>query len=384
MVSRTTRAAAAMVLAFCASAWADSGTRRRKPNCPAAEKELLPSALEPDSMVPIFLLPGLFRPEETTAVVHAASALRYDTGPDSTDAAPTFELPLFLRGAPVQHAGAAAIWSTLLRARVEQCILPLVRRQLRCPECVLCSAILRRYKPGERLHVPPHRDTNARVTCVVELGNTSPQRSGLFMKDKDSTEDSMSLSLEPGDAVVHSFELLHGVLVECAGGGSSGKEGEKKARATGGASLAGCVRHSLVVWVHEGASQCASASPVSGVEEMIRGSAAKGVVEGQYELAKLLLQGVWGGAPNATKRGEAKQLLQAVVEAQNHSSAALALARFLRDEEGSPGEAMEWFRRSADWGHPSAIHELRSLLTQPRENTSAPAKPEHEGVHEEL
>lgn len=197
------------------------------------------------------------------------------------------------------------------------------------------------------------------------------------MKDKDSTIDSMSISLEDGDAVIHSFELLHGVLVKCAGG-PSGKKRKREDRRTDRRIPAGCVRHSLVVWIHEGHSQCASAAPVSGVEAMIRKSAAKGVVEGQYELAKLLLQGVWGGEPNASTRQEAKQLLEAVLAGTNHSSAALSLGRLLRDNGRSPQEAIEWFRRSANWGHPAAVRELRAAAAQASAEPRAWTEPETE------
>ena len=153
---------------------------------------------------------------------------------------------------------------------------------------------------------------------------------------------------------MHSFEQLHGVYVRCDGSSAGAAEGATDARASR------CARFSLIVWIHEGQEQCKAALPVSGVEAMMRRSAEEGVAEGQYEYAKLLLQGHWGGAPTASTRHRAVALLEEAASQHNHSAAALQLGKLWRDD-GEQREAARWFRWSAELGHPIGRREVADL-----------------------
>ena len=191
----------------------------------------------------------------------------------------------------------------------------------------------------------------------------------------------MAISLEPGDAVAHSFEQLHGVLVNCP------------------ADAIDCARISLIVWVHEGAAQCRNATPVSGVKKLFRRSSRAGNPEGMYEYAKvrgtavdahlgsgararvirthrlslpchvqpshvrldhaqLVTQGHWGKATEG-QRTHAMALLEAASQRHNHSASALELGRLLRDVEHVPHAAMLWFERAKELGHPRADVEIQ-------------------------
>ena len=157
--------------------------------------------LEPDVPTYVYWLRALFTPKETTTIVRTLMPASFSTAADSTDLLPSFEVYLLGAGKPAeapQHdAARLARARALVLPRIEQCVLPFVRRKFDCPECMPCISLARRYKQTERTQIQPHRDALARVTMVLELqpGDASSPAAaaaagGLFVKSSDAAAPS--------------------------------------------------------------------------------------------------------------------------------------------------------------------------------------------------
>merc|ERR1719440_1017680 len=94
-------------------------------------------------------------------------------------------------------------------------ILPFVRKHLECPRCTICSSIVRRYSHslGERYRDPPHTDGQAFATIVVALNTAGEDYSGGLYVITDPAEP-LFVSLRAGDAILHRWDLQHGVQVD--------------------------------------------------------------------------------------------------------------------------------------------------------------------------
>ena len=179
--------------------------------------------LEPDVPTYVYWLRALFTPKETTTLVRTLMPASFSTAADSTDLLPSYEVYLLGAGKPadaLQHdAARLARARALVLPRIEQCVLPFVRRKFGCPECVPCISLARRYKPTERTQIQSHRDALARVTLVIELqpGDASSPAAaaaagGLFVKSSDAAAPSF-VPMRAGDAFVHDYALLHGMQI---------------------------------------------------------------------------------------------------------------------------------------------------------------------------
>ena len=199
--------------------------------CPnATVLESTPSTLFAGTDVELFGLPSLFSPEETAAIIAAAEREPFSTEGDSTDGLPSYEIYPMSEGTVILPELIA-----LVSGRIERCVTPVVRARWRRDDLVPCTSLLRRYRPGERIEVKPHRDLQAAVTVVVELQPAA--WGGLFT---DATGHASPATMRPsdmrtGDAVAHDFQLLHFVHVEGA-----------------------TPRYSLIFWYQRGDGACAA------------------------------------------------------------------------------------------------------------------------------
>lgn len=77
--------------------------------------------------------------------------------------------------------------------------------------CTPCFSLVRKYRAGERRMHGIHRDGQALVTVVISLSDYGTEYTGgLYISDGESR---LVVPLDRGDAVVHQFDLLHGVDV---------------------------------------------------------------------------------------------------------------------------------------------------------------------------
>ena len=122
----------------------------------------------------------LFSASERAALASAAAEPHVVYAPPESssrrnvrDSAPAFTHHVVDRGEvldsdDVVHPSRSRLWR-LAGPRIEGCVLPRVRRAFDCPDCHVCSASVRRYKPGERVDLAAHRDTRWRAVLAVEL-----------------------------------------------------------------------------------------------------------------------------------------------------------------------------------------------------------------------
>jgi TPR repeat protein len=319
----------------------------------------------------------LFSASERAALASAAAEPHVVYAPPESssrrnvrDSAPAFTHHVVDRGEvldsdDVVHPSRSRLWR-LAGPRIEGCVLPRVRRAFDCPDCHVCSASVRRYKPGERVDLAAHRDTRWRAVLAVELQAAAPAaagESGLFIEEESGRRFP---PLAEGDALLHGFELAHGVRVRCDGGDAAAQ------------TQPGCVRYELVVWFHDDPAACRAGRPAAAAEALLRERSAAGVAEAQYEYAQQLL--ARGGAISGAKEKAQDLLLRAA--AADHAGACLRLGELLHalhdeaaaqsmhdegdgyviDEDGFLSVGRQWLERAAELGHPRAPTALGTLL----------------------
>ncbi len=146
--------------------------------------------------------------DEAAALVEVISTMEADlTALDSTDRLPAYET--YVRDHGVDKHPIGSTLSPLWQKLTEY-----AREHYDCPECHLCSVLLRRYRPDERRRVHSHYDRNAIVTAVVSLnaGLQPPAFEGGFFLQRTARADSRSfLAANSTDAIFHSYDLNHGV-----------------------------------------------------------------------------------------------------------------------------------------------------------------------------
>ena len=151
---------------------------------------------------------GLFPPDVVEAARRLVPHLRFDTDADSVDGSPSFELRWVSAGRYTNSRLEAA-----LRPTVESRVLPHVRAAMGDPNLVLCEALVRVYRDGQRLAHPAHFDSDALATAVVELEG-SFEGPGFFIQHGAHVDSRLPIRMDPGDLVTHSFDLQHGVSVD--------------------------------------------------------------------------------------------------------------------------------------------------------------------------
>jgi len=247
--------------------------------------------------------------------------LLYEDDADTVDQGPTFEAPLFRDGLllnPFQHMQP-------LSAAIENIGLPYVRERFNCSMCVACTAIIRRYLQGERREHPWHYDSDAYVTMVIPLTAAADYSGGLYVQPTYDRNDREFIELEAGDAVLHSFDVMHGVDV---------LSGE---------------RVSLIIWFKSNADACEKKLSPWYAE-----AAAGGNPTAQYNLGRVVANGL-GGTPQDRPAGVE---WYAKAAKQGHVMAMYNFAVSLHHGRGVPSDkeaALMWYSRAAHAGHPLAM-----------------------------
>ena len=142
----------------------------------------------------------LFAASERAALASAAAEPHVVYAPPESssrrnvrDSAPAFTHHVVDRGEvldsdDVVHPSRSRLWR-LAGPRIEGCVLPRVRRAFDCPDCHVCSASVRRYKPGERVDLAAHRDTRWRAVLAVEGADSRKLLQGLTTANIDELVD---------------------------------------------------------------------------------------------------------------------------------------------------------------------------------------------------
>jgi len=247
--------------------------------------------------------------------------LLYEEDPDTVDQRPTFEAPLFRNGLLLspKHRMQA------LSEAIENIGLPYVRERFNCSMCVACTAIIRRYLQGERREHPWHYDSDAYVTMVIPLTAAADYSGGLYAVPTFDRNDREFIELEAGDAVLHSFDVMHGVEV---------LSGE---------------RVSLIIWFKSNADACEK-----GLSPWYAQGAEEGDPTAQYNLGRVVANGL-GGTPQDRPAGVEWYSKAAK---QGHVMAMYNLAVSLHHGRGVPSDkeaALMWYSQAAHAGHPQAM-----------------------------
>ena len=277
--------------------------------------------------------------------------LQLDQDADSVDGAPTYEVAWVRNGCYTNKQLA-----DIFRPSVETRLLPLIRR---LPELhgmsdadgrrlVLCEALLRMYREGERRVVPAHYDSDALVTAVVEIDCSSSAAAsqpegglrasgfngpGFYVQEGAHVSSRRPVRLAPGDVAAHSYDLQHGVDVRAG------------------------QRCSVIFWFSDSAVSCASKA-----RPWYERSAAEGDPDAQYNLGCLLLTASTAARPADSARGLAllrDAAAQGHFVAQNRlAHELLSLGRGAEAEAKAEAEAVELWEASAVAGYHRAMQSL--------------------------
>eukprot|EP00931_Biecheleriopsis_adriatica_P118353 TRINITY_DN93788_c0_g1_i1.p1 TRINITY_DN93788_c0_g1~~TRINITY_DN93788_c0_g1_i1.p1 ORF type:complete len:436 (-),score=97.33 TRINITY_DN93788_c0_g1_i1:7-1254(-) len=153
---------------------------------------------------------SLLSPAEVSNIFeHVRDCIEYSSADaDTVDGFPTFEHYPFKGG----------VWQdermkALLGSIVDERLLPYLRERYSCPECALDTILVRRYVPGERQTHGTHFDTQAMVTAVLGLTDPDDFVGGLYLQPGPHASSRTFFRIDPGDLIVHSFDLQHGVFL---------------------------------------------------------------------------------------------------------------------------------------------------------------------------
>ena len=154
------------------------------------------------------------------------------TNPDSVDGLPSLHLNLISQGKPLfdskdkdmdafQHGIQRLL--EIVQPHIENHLLPNVQKLMNSTDVVVSDVFMRRYGEdiagGATRHgISAHYDVYAKVTAVIALDNVAADgRNGLYTTATFAGETSNHASLrrffpmKSGDAVVHTWDVLHGV-----------------------------------------------------------------------------------------------------------------------------------------------------------------------------
>ena len=161
-------------------------------------------------------------PAETTAkclrrVAEMEREGSYNTEPDSVDGVPSLHLNLVVRGKLVVDPACQDVFS-LVEPFIFESLLPHVQEKM--GNVVVNEVFLRRYGGDVgRCSISAHFDVLSVATAVIALDDAAADgRNGLYMSASDSNHAALRqfFPLNQGDAVVHTWDVLHGVDVEPA------------------------------------------------------------------------------------------------------------------------------------------------------------------------
>lgn len=153
------------------------------------------------------------------------------------------------------------IYNELLSSALEDRILPYVRARLGDNRLVVADALMRAYQDADRRQaLAPHFDSSSYATVIIPLNaGTGEYEGGLYVQPGADASSRILVdpSFDKGDALVHRFDVMHGVDVH---------RGD---------------RYSLVLWL----SDCEE-SARAGSTPWLRGAADAGSAFAQFLYAE--------------------------------------------------------------------------------------------------
>jgi len=156
-----------------------------------------------------FQLPSAMPTEDVARILdHVKHKAAYSVDSDSVDSCATFEYYPFRAGSWTDEA-----LRRLLSTFIDDRLLPYVRERYSCKSAALADILVRRYVPGERRTHAVHFDGQALVTGIFGLCDPCEYEGGLYVQPEAHGSSRMFFRIEPGDLLVHSFDLQHGVFV---------------------------------------------------------------------------------------------------------------------------------------------------------------------------
>ena len=267
------------------------------------------------------------------------SQLEWDLDPDSVDGQPTFEIE-WMNNGQYTHDGAEEVFKETVESRV----VPMIRASCLMPpdsDLVLCQALMRSYRDGQRLVHPAHFDGHALVTVVFEIDTSEHTQDlpiargfagdGFYVQAGAHVSSRQPVQMRPGDVCAHSFDLQHGV------------------------DVSGGHRVSVILWFADSVESCEKK-----VQPWHRASAEAGNPDAQYNWGKTLVDQKW------TQRGQSFMEAAAV---QGHFMAQNDLGAMAYRGQGTETgkrdlcEAERWYGQSAAQGFQKSMVGMSMVRT---------------------
>jgi len=274
-----------------------------------------------------YRLPGLVPTASVDGILaHCKQCKSYKIDADSVDQTPTFEYYPFKDGEWVDPA-----MRSLLEGVVDDLVLPYVRERYSCRFCAVADVLVRRYIPGERRTHAVHFDGHAFVTVIIGLSNPDDFEGGIYFQPDPDVASRQYLRIEPGDLVVHSFDLQHGV------------------------HLWKGVRHSLIIWIKD-SLQSVRERATPWYDRLLE----KGDPDALYNVAQNYEYGMFGKPQDL---GKAIQLYERSAAAGHHfAQNNLGLVYRRAHEKAGLADGMqksvEWLKVAAESGFAMAQKNL--------------------------
>ena len=267
--------------------------------CRSADPVFASCALSLSLSLSLSLTPGLLRDDEVEKLRDRFDALGRKAA-DGARAAETHASVIVEDGRVV----CPDLYGILDEA-LEQRILPYVRARTGAPHVAVADVLLRAYRHEDgRQALAPHFDASSYCTVIIPL-NPGEYGGGLYVQEGADAASRLLVdsSFERGDALMHRYDVMHGVEV------TSGS------------------RYSLVLWLGD----CA-ASVRTGSAPWLAGAASAGSAYAQFLLAEALKAGRHGYGQNAAGAAE----LQQRAAAQGHALSQHQLGMLFLTGNGVP------------------------------------------------
>ena len=267
--------------------------------CRSADPVFASCALSLSLSLSLSLTPGLLRDDEVEQLRDRFDALGRKAA-DGARAAETHASVIVEDGRVV----CPDLYGILDEA-LEQRILPYVRARTGAPHVAVADVLLRAYRHEDgRQALAPHFDASSYCTVIIPL-NPGEYGGGLYVQEGADAASRLLVdsSFERGDALMHRYDVMHGVEV------TSGS------------------RYSLVLWLGD----CA-ASVRTGSAPWLAGAASAGSAYAQFLLAEALKAGRHGYGQNAAGAAE----LQQRAAAQGHALSQHQLGMLFLTGNGVP------------------------------------------------
>ena len=180
-----------------------------------------------DRNATLYLLENMISNEESKEMLNLLREVEFDQDLDSVDGMSTFEFYIYSHkdaypsGKPdsLEHVRRSRenVRSKLrkitdvITQRVEEKVNMLYKNKCGESSCHVCYSFVRRYLDSERTTHRDHLDIKSLITVVISLNQYGGDYvGGLYVRSGGSSERHF-VPLFPGEAVVHSSDILHGV-----------------------------------------------------------------------------------------------------------------------------------------------------------------------------